>query len=112
MYQLGGGSAQQSLNMSGEARSCAEVVLTCWLINKIPISFLSFVNLSKASSIAALSVLLSTTRKFFCESGGAVTCYSKVNIRHIIPIQGGYFIHQCLPEADQSLNPESSLAES
>ena len=49
---------------------------TCWLINKIPMSFLSDVNLSKASSIAALSVLLSTTKKFFCESGGAVTCYT------------------------------------
>ena len=38
-------------------------------------SFLSVVNLLKASSMAALSVLLSTTRKFFCESGGGVTCY-------------------------------------
>jgi hypothetical protein len=40
-------------------------------------SFLSEVNLSNAASIAALSVLLSTTRKFFCESGGAVTCCRK-----------------------------------
>jgi hypothetical protein len=37
-------------------------------------SFLSVVNLSNASSMVALSVLLSTTRKFFCESGGEVTC--------------------------------------
>jgi len=37
----------------------------CWLIRRIPISFLSDVNLLNASSIAALSVLLSTTRKFF-----------------------------------------------
>ena len=32
----------------------------------------------KAASIAALSVLESTTRKFFCESGGGVTCYLRV----------------------------------
>jgi len=38
-------------------------------------SFLSVVNLSNAASIAALSVLASTTRKFFWLSGGAVTCY-------------------------------------
>lgn len=50
---------------------------TCWLIKSIPISFLSDVNLSNASSITDVSVLPSTTRKFFCESGGAVTCYSK-----------------------------------
>ena len=42
----------------------------------MPMSFLSVVKRSKAASIVAFSVLLSTTRKFFCESGGAVTCYS------------------------------------
>ena len=47
---------------------------TCWLIRTMPMSFLSVVNRSKASSMVALSVLPSTTRKFFCESGGAVTC--------------------------------------
>lgn len=39
-------------------------------------SFLSVVKRSKAASMAALSVLASTTRKFFWESGGAVTCCS------------------------------------
>jgi len=42
-------------------------------------SFLSIVNLSNAASIAEFSVLLSTTRKFFCESGGVVTCYMRLN---------------------------------
>jgi hypothetical protein len=40
----------------------------------MPISFLSLVKRTKAASIAAVSVLASTTRKFFWESGGAVTC--------------------------------------
>lgn len=47
---------------------------TCWLIKMIPISFLCSVNRSKADSIAALSVLLSTIRKFFCGSAPLVTC--------------------------------------
>lgn len=33
-------------------------------------------NCSKVDSMVALSVLLSTTRKFFFESGAAVTCYT------------------------------------
>lgn len=49
-------------------------MLTCWLISTMPMSFRSVVNLSNVASIVALSVLLSTTRKFFCESGGWVTC--------------------------------------
>lgn len=49
-------------------------MLTCWLISTMPMSLRSVVNLSKVASIVALSVLLSTTRKFFCESGGGVTC--------------------------------------
>jgi len=48
--------------------------LTCWLINTMPMSFLSVVKRSNAASMAALSVFASTTKKFFCESGGAVTC--------------------------------------
>lgn len=40
-------------------------------------SFLSVVNRSKAAWIVALSVLASTTRKFFWLSGGAVTCYRR-----------------------------------
>jgi len=39
--------------------------LTCWLIKTMPMSFRSVVNFSKQASIVALSVLLSTTRKFF-----------------------------------------------
>ena len=82
MYQLGGVSSQQSVDISAQIPNIATASPTCWLIKRIPISFLSVVNFSKASSIAALSVLLSTTRKFFCESGGAVTCYPRVNPYH------------------------------
>ena len=80
MYRLGAVYAQQSMTRLAPALSISSGIHTCWLINKIPISFLSVVNLSKASSIAALSVLLSTTRKFFCESGGCVTCYISIRI--------------------------------
>ena len=38
-------------------------------------SFLSCVKLRNAFSIAEVSVLASTTRKFRCESGGSVTCW-------------------------------------
>jgi hypothetical protein len=38
-------------------------------------SLRSTVKRSNAASIALFSVLLSTTRKFFWESGGCVTCY-------------------------------------
>jgi hypothetical protein len=48
---------------------------TCWLMSTMPMSFLSSVNLSNADSIEAVSVLLSTTRKFFWASAPAVTCY-------------------------------------
>ena len=48
--------------------------LTCWLIKTMPMSLRSWVNLSKADSIAAVSVLPSTTKKFFCASAPAVTC--------------------------------------
>jgi hypothetical protein len=37
-------------------------------------SLRSSVKRSKACSMAAVSVLWSTTRKFFCESGAGVTC--------------------------------------
>lgn len=40
-------------------------------------SLRSSVNLSKAASMADVSVLLSTTRKFFWLSGGCVTCYTR-----------------------------------
>lgn len=45
-------------------------------------------SLSKVDSMVALSVLLSTTRKFFCESGPVVTCYSSVR----------YSLLPCRPE--------------
>lgn len=45
-------------------------------------SFLSDVNRSNAASIAEFSVLLSTTRKFFWESGGDVTCYDQKFVSH------------------------------
>lgn len=68
--------------------------LTCWLMSRMPMSFLSLVNLSNAASIAAVSVLESTTRKFFCESGGLVTCY--LNQYSFAPTRGGtMLIHQC-----------------
>jgi hypothetical protein len=47
---------------------------TCWLISRIAISLRSEVKRSKAASMALFSVLASTTRKFFCASGGWVTC--------------------------------------
>lgn len=37
-------------------------------------SFLSEVKLSNAPAIVEFSVFESTTRKFFCESGGSVIC--------------------------------------
>lgn len=52
-------------------------VRTCWLISRMAMSLRSSVNLSKAASMADVSVLLSTTRKFFWLSGGCVTCYMR-----------------------------------
>ena len=40
----------------------------CWLINTMAMSFLSFVNLLKASSMSDVGVLLSTTKKFLSPS--------------------------------------------
>lgn len=48
---------------------------TCWLMRTMPISLRSSVNLSNAASMADVSVLLSTTRKFFSASAPAETCY-------------------------------------
>lgn len=47
---------------------------TCWFMRTIPMSFLFCVYSSKASSIFRVSVLPSTTRKFLCGVGPAVTC--------------------------------------
>lgn len=44
-------------------------------------SFLSDVKRSKAASMAAVSVLASTTRKFFWLSGGGVTCCRRITVR-------------------------------
>ena len=46
---------------------------TCWFMRRIAMSFLSRVNLSNICSIVDVSVLASTTRKFFWASGGGVT---------------------------------------
>jgi hypothetical protein len=53
---------------------CNPVQRTCWLISRIAMSLRSEVKRSKAASMALFSVLASTTRKFFCASGGWVTC--------------------------------------
>lgn len=47
---------------------------TCWFMSNIAMSFLSSVNRSNADSMVLFSVFWSTTRKFFCESGGGLTC--------------------------------------
>lgn len=47
---------------------------TCWLMSRMAMSLRSEVKRSKAASMALFSVLASTTRKFFCASGGWVTC--------------------------------------
>ena len=47
---------------------------TCWLIRTMPMSLRSVVKRSKVASMVGVSVLLSTTRKFFWESGPGVTC--------------------------------------
>lgn len=51
----------------------------CWLMRTMPTSFLSFVKRLNADSIVDVSVLLSQTRKFRCESGGSVTCPTPAN---------------------------------
>jgi hypothetical protein len=48
---------------------------TCWLIKRTAISFRSCVKSWNAFSIAEVSVFASTTRKFRCGSGPAVTCW-------------------------------------
>lgn len=57
---------------------------TCWLISRIPISFLVLVNSVNAFSIAAVSVLESTTRKFRVESGGGVTCFGYLLVVQVL----------------------------
>jgi hypothetical protein len=56
-------------------------------------------SLSKVVSIVTLSVLLSTTRKFFCESGPCVTCCLDVRYDCLLP--GPRNLHQCPRGADR-----------
>lgn len=65
-------------------------------------SLRSVVNFSKADSMAEVSVLASTTRKFFWLSGGEVTCWrgegGEVSIGRGEGVGGGLGeenIHQC-----------------
>lgn len=53
-------------------------LLTCWLMRMMPMSFLE-VKDSKVDSIVAVSVLLSTTRKFFSWSAPVLTCCALVS---------------------------------
>lgn len=73
------GQSCGSAKCSGiKVRAASSLVCrTCWLIRRMAMSFRSTVKRSNAASMALFSVLLSTTRKFFWESGGCVTCYSK-----------------------------------
>lgn len=66
-------------------------------------------SLSKVDSMVALSVLLSTTRKFFCESGAAVTCC--LDIRYDVLPCHPRNLHQCRRGADRLLSPRSRSAE-
>ncbi len=69
-------------------------------------SFLSVVNLSKAASMAAFSVLASTTRKFFWLSGGAVTCWAWLSVLGCPYDRGGIATH---PDAGQKQTRDGIL---
>jgi hypothetical protein len=109
-HRLDGVFAQQSVQWLAPALITRARILTCWLINKIAMSFLSVVNLSKASSIAVLSVLLSTTRKFFWESGGWVTCYISISFQRFVIQRLGHCLHQCQLGAAQLLSPAGDIS--
>lgn len=85
-----------------------EMPLACWFIRTMPMSLRSM-SLSKVDSMVALSVLLSTTRKFFCESGPVVTCYPNVRY-NFLPCRPRS-LHQCQRGADRLLSPGSRSAE-
>jgi hypothetical protein len=71
-------------------------------------SLRSLVYRSNACSMAEVSVLWSTTRKFFCASGGGVTCCMRINIlldwQRIVD-----FLLRHLREAVQSRSPAIRL---
>jgi hypothetical protein len=73
---------------------------TCWLIRRMAMSLRSTVKRSNAASIAVFSVLLSTTRKFFWESGGCVTCYLECQTLSLYESRRGS-IRRHLPVAAQ-----------
>ena len=66
---------------------------TCWLISRMAMSLRSEVKRSKAASMALFSVLASTTRKFFCASGGCVTCWALSVTQVQIPARGPVVYH-------------------
>lgn len=91
-YRCGGVCGRRSgVGRQGQAHitisRVKEIPLACWFIRTMPMSLRSM-SLSKVDSMVALSVLLSTTRKFFCESGPVVTCYPNVR----------YSLLPCRPE--------------
>jgi hypothetical protein len=65
--------------------------------------------LSKVDSMVALSVLPSTTKKFFCGSGPVVTCC--LDVRYDFLPRRPRNLHQCRRGADQLLSPGSRSAE-
>lgn len=72
-YPLGdlvnSGRRSAGCHLSKEERK----TLACWLMSTMAISFRSMSS-SNVDSIVAVSVLLSTTRKFFFESAPVVAC--------------------------------------
>lgn len=70
----GSSSASSFASVQPSPAQPSPVKRTCWLISRIAMSLRSEVKRSKAASMALFSVLASTTRKFFCASGGWVTC--------------------------------------
>jgi hypothetical protein len=78
-----------------------ELNLTCWLMSRMPMSLRSEVKLLKAASISVFSVLLSTTRKFFDESGGFVTCWSSMLVL-TAPLTPSLFLNCSVTHADAS----------
>ena len=90
---------------------------TCWLIRTMPMSLRSVVKRSKAASMAALSILLSTTRKFFCASGPGVTCCGQDKLSVAVGSQRRglekdeeqremLYVRQCRPAAVPSRSPK------
>jgi hypothetical protein len=77
----------------------------CWLISRMAMSLRSWVNLSNAASMAAVSVLASTTRKFFWLSGGCVTCWNGCQVWDVGERGGREVVRLRLRGACRSLCP-------